>query len=530
MVEPFLVLAVDDHAGSRFAVSSALMTLPGVKVIEAASGEDALRICLEASPHLILLDAHMPGMDGYEVADHLRMASRTRNIPIIFLTGIYKSDEFVRRGYGVGAVDYLLKPVEESLLINRVRFYQFLTDQERKLGDMVDQLRVRDTELSTERDRAEAANRAKDSFLAAMSHEIRTPLNAILGSAHMLIQHAQPDQLNALNNIMLSGRHLLIIINDILDLAKIEANKLRLEARGFRLVTLMETVRSMISVGAAAKGLAIEVEIAPGTPSVLLGDANRLRQALLNYASNALKFTETGSITLRVERIAGKDSQATLRFEVEDTGYGIDAETQAELFKPFSQGTAPQSGGTGLGLAITRRLAQLMNGDAGVRSTKGVGSLFWFTVELDVGEESPALDEATGEEALQRLRGLPSSRRVLLVEDNVINAEIALNLLNVAGLSGELAEDGRAAIDMVQQRHYDLILMDMHMPRMNGLEATQAIRALPSRHRPPIVAMTANAFDDDRRKCAAAGMDDFLSKPVEPSEMYTILLRWLERA
>jgi signal transduction histidine kinase len=378
MVEPFLVLAVDDHAGSRFAVSSALSALPGVEVIEAASGEDALRLCLETLPHLILLDAHMPGLDGYEVADHLRMASRTRHIPIIFLTGIYKSDEFVRRGYGVGAVDYLLKPVEESLLINRVRFYQFLTDQERKLSVAVDQLRLRDTELSAERDRAEAANHAKDSFLAAMSHEIRTPLNAILGTAHMLIENAQPDQLNPLNNIILSGRHLLIIINDILDLAKIEANKLRLDKQDFRLVTLIETVRSMISVGAAAKNLAIHVDIVPGTPPVLRGDANRLRQALLNYASNAVKFTEAGSVTLRAEQISGTESQATLRFEVEDTGYGIGPEMQAELFKPFSQGAAPQPGGTGLGLVITRRLAQLMEGDAGVHSTKAVGSLFWF--------------------------------------------------------------------------------------------------------------------------------------------------------
>jgi len=533
MNEAFIVLAVDDNADSRFAVGSALASLQGVKVIEAASGEEALRQCLELAPHLILLDVQMPGIDGFEVADHLRMAECTRNIPIIFLTGAYKSEEFMRRGYNVGAVDYLLKPVELSLLLNRVRFYQFLTDQERQLSDAIEQLRQHDVDLSAAKDRAEAANRAKDSFLAAMSHELRTPLNSILGFTRRLIEQARPDQIESLNNVMLSGRHLLTIINDILDLAKIEAGKFRLDKGDFRLSDVVQNVRSMISLAAQEKGLTLHVEIAPGTPEILHSDEARLRQALLNLAFNAVKFTNQGSVTVRAKQIALTGPLATLRFDVQDTGIGIEPEIQSELFKPFSQVNATAgavSGGTGLGLAITRQIARLMGGEAGVTSTRNVGSLFWFTVQVEVGENTPAVTEAVRHNALQRLHDLVPSRRVLLVEDNEMIAELTAHMLGQAGLVIDLAEDGQVALDKVQHTYYDLILMDVHMPRMGGFEATRAIRALPGRRRPPIVAMTASAFPNERGQCTEAGMDDFISKPVEPDEMYSTLLRWLAQS
>ena len=389
----------------------------------------------------------------------------------------------------------------------------------------------RTVQLEEAKEIAVAATLAKSAFLANMSHEIRTPLNAITGMVH-LIKHAgvSPEQSDRLDKINTAGEHLLEVINAVLDLSKIEAGKLALEVLPVNIEHLLGNVVAMVQGRAQAKGLSIKSEVS-GMPQHLFGDSTRLKQALLNYVANAIKFTETGSVTLRAKLLEEDSIHALVQFEVVDTGIGIAPEALSNLFAAFEQAdnsTTRKYGGTGLGLAITRKLAQLMGGDAGAQSTLGRGSTFWITIRLGkANASSPLQDVVLTEDAELVLKRDFSGTRILLAEDEPINREIANMMLSEVGLIVDFAEDGVAALDMVRRNAYDLILMDMQMPRMDGLDATREIRKLPDGASIPILAMTANAFAEDRARCFASGMNDFIAKPVRPEDLFSAVLKWL---
>ncbi len=389
-------------------------------------------------------------------------------------------------------------------------------------------------ELVRRAEAAEVANIAKSAFLANMSHEIRTPMNGILGMASLLRRDGvSAKQADRLDKIDKAGRHLLGVINDILDISKIEAGKLVLEDAGVDVGALLGNVRAILSERTKAKGLKLLTDI-EAMPSGLRGDPTRLQQALLNYATNAVKFTEAGSITLRCRIDEETDDGIRLRFEVQDTGIGIEPEAVARLFASFEQAdnsTTRKYGGTGLGLSITRRLAQLMGGEAGVESAPGVGSTFWFTARLEKrqGDAGDAL-VADGAAAEQDIREAYRGARVLVVDDEPINREVARMLLEDVGLLVDQAEDGEQAMAMAKAAGYAAILMDMQMPRLDGLEATRQLRRLDGCAKTPIIAMTANAFVEDKARCLEAGMNDFLVKPFDPDALFVVVRNALRGA
>lgn len=382
-------------------------------------------------------------------------------------------------------------------------------------------------ELSRRADEAEAANRAKSRFLASMSHEIRTPLNAVIGLSSLLHEtSSDPVQTQRIERIMAAGQHLLGTIDAILDLSKIDTGKFTLEEEPLRIEAIVENVMSMMHDRAESKSVSLRSDL-PRLPQNLAGDAVRLQQSLLNYVGNALKFTAQGSVSVNIRVVEETATDVLLRFEVTDTGIGIAEDVLKRLFRSFEQADgsiARTYGGSGLGLEITRRFAELMGGEAGASSVVGKGSTFWFTANLKKGAQVVAevLDEGPAPRTI--LREHWAGTHVLLAEDEPINAEITQALLESVGLKVELAVTGREAVDRAVVARPDLILMDMQMPELDGLAATREIRALPALKGVPIIAMTANAFAEDREECLMAGMDGFISKPVLPKRLYAEIL------
>ncbi len=383
---------------------------------------------------------------------------------------------------------------------------------------------------------AEAASEAKSRFLANMSHEIRTPMNAIIGLTNLLLDdHPLPRQKKRLDQVADAAEHLLSVINDILDISKIEAGRLELTPVNFSIVNVVTKISALVSERVDSKGLLFSTSIA-NLPAVLHGDAMRLTQILLNYVANAIKFTDRGCITLKGEVLEETSRDVLVRFSVKDSGVGIAPENLPRLFKAFEQADDSISrkfGGTGLGLRINRYLAKMMGGDVGVDSAQGVGSTFWATLRLgklsaEEAQDFFVTDASLNDAALST--GNFSSAHVLLAEDNPVNQEVALAQLLNLGVTADLASNGAEAIAAASARTYDLILMDMQMPEIDGLTATQSIRRLAGYATTPIIAMTANAFNQDRQACLDAGMNDHLAKPVRPELLHATLLKWLPKS
>jgi len=395
----------------------------------------------------------------------------------------------------------------------------------RGVGSDVTRLKQFELALHESKLAAEAATRAKSAFLANMSHEIRTPMNGIIGMAHLALGgNLPPDERIQVETILHSSQRLLRVLNDILDISKAESGYLSIEKIRFDVSRLLQDTVETIRGLARAKGVELALQIAPDVPPRLVGDPLRIGQVLLNYLNNAIKFTQHGKILVDLTRLETNHTEILLRFTVSDSGIGLTAEQQVGLFHPFQQAdssTTRKYGGTGLGLAIAKQLAELMGGEVGVKSQFGQGSQFWFTVRVDLS----GAEEAVAAQAfdLTVLRGT----RVLLAEDDATNQTVAVGLLKAAGMMIDVAEDGAAAVEMVKAKNYEIVLMDKQMPKMGGVEATRLIREDERFANLPIIAMTANVLRSHKEACLAAGMNDFISKPLDPDELYRLVQKWV---
>ena len=524
MISKTKILIVDDYRENIEALAN-LIEADNVEIHSTTHPEAALELLTHHDFGLALLDVQMPIMNGFELAKLIRGVKRFRQIPIIFVTAHQQDSTVIFQGYETGAVDLLFKPLDPQVVRSKVRVFVEMHQQKQLLQSHV-------RELERLRIEADAANIAKSQFLANMSHEIRTPLAAVLGFADLVAKDDLTDQerVECLSSISRNGDLLLRLIDDILDLSKIEANRLELEKTPYCLKEILSDVESTLSFKAADKDVSLSFNIPQENTNYLL-DPLRVKQVLLNIVGNAIKFTPKGRVTVEVQLKRIDDKRDLMHVLVKDEGVGMNEAQVHRLFQPFGQADASTKrkfGGTGLGLVISRQIALAMQGDIRlVSSLPSVGSVFEITIPLDRLTNQDVQSSAKKQKSLQAIdvKLDLSKKRILAVDDSKDNLVLLEMFLRSTGVSLTFAGNGQQAVEEVQKNKYDMILMDIQMPNMDGREATQIIRRYG--YQSPIVALTAHATRLEHEKCLDSGCDDVMVKPVAKSNLIALLNKYL---
>ena len=539
-IQDSTILIVDDNPTNLSVIADYLEEC-GFDVMALRKASSALELARVAQPDLILLDVLMPEIDGFEACRRFKADEKTKEIPIIFMTALTNLENKVK-GFQLGAVDYITKPIQQEESLARVMTHLELQAQRKRLQQQAIELAKAKKVAEEAQHQAEVASQAKSDFLSKMSHELRTPLNGILGYAQILKRSPilTTFEKDGLDIIHQSGKHLLTLINDILDLSKIEARKLELVPTAIHLTSFLSGIAGMIQMQAKEKQLSFDFEASDDLPIGIQADQTRLAQVLINLLGNAVKFTKRGGITLKVSTLPSPPAPlptlgegCRLRFLVSDTGIGISQAQLEKIFEPFEQAgdKEERAKGTGLGLAITHQLVTLMGGQIKIKSTPGQGSTFWFDLTFPRAEKRFTSKQANKTKRLVGYQG--ERRKILIVDDHMQNRLVLRDMLKPLGFEIEEAQNGKEALSKATQHQPDLILMDLVMPVMNGAVASKKMRQMPLLQETPIIAISASAIEMIEQPPQSLPFDSFLPKPVNQQTLLALLkshlaIEWIE--
>ena len=524
------VLIVDNNIRDINEIE-ALLSGSNIELVKASSSKEAIDLTNSMELAMVLIEITPDGTAGFEIAEAIRKNQNQEHLNILFIT-----DNCCEAYYGndylfIGAVDFIARPFIRGILKGKVSsmINQYL--QRKRLEEELEQRKIVEEKLIVAKRQELEAVDAKKNFLSTMSHEIRTPLNAIINTINLLIsEEPRNDQREDMDVLKFSAENLLNLINEILDYSRIDSGKIEFEEIEFNIRKLFAGIKQSMQYGMVKSGNSLEFFIGEKVPTFLIGDSVRLAQVFFNLVGNALKFTEKGDVSLVAEVTQDLEDFIEINFRISDTGIGIPEDKQKDIFEAFTQASASitrEYGGTGLGLAITKMLVEMMGGRIEVKSQPQIGSTFSVFLKFKKSMKSQAEDSGKKTVQLNSLQGM----HVLVVEDNLINQNIVSRLLAKWNAIPDSADNGRIAVEKVRKKQYQLVLMDLHMPEMSGYEATQKIREMKGEyyHKLPILAVTASAFPEDRKRICESGMNGYIIKPFHPAELNSKISHFLER-